>query len=479
MTAGVATGVFPSVRAVVTTGIYCRDGCPARPAGRNVRPYPAAVAAAAAGYRPCLRCRPDRRADGLTWLEAPELVRRALVAIADGGLDEATEDDLAVRLGVSARHLRRLFAEHVGATPDGVARSRRAHFARRLLDETDLPLVEVAAHAGFGSARQLHRVLTDLFGFPPSELRARRQRGDRLVADGGLALRLPVGAPVAWPATLAHLAARAAAGVESVAGDRYRAVLDLHGNPSVVEVGPGDDGSHLRLVVHLPRFEPLLDVVTAVRRLLGLDRPVVAATPLAGDPVIGPLAAGRPGLRAMGSADRFSGAVRIVLGQQVSVAAAATLASRLAHAAGTPVDGLGGWGLDRTSPGPAAVAALDPAALAMPRRRAEAVIGLGRAVADGVVALDDPDVERVRAALWALPGVGPWTVEVIAGRVLGDDDAFAAGDLGLRKALATDGTVPTAADAAIRAERWRPHRTLAAAHLWASLAPGLGERPPG
>src|SRR5882757_1316753 len=186
---------------VVTTGIYCRPGCSGNPLVRNTRPYTSAAAAEAAGFRACLRCRPDREpVPG--WVEAPELVCRALRAIADGALDDTTEDELAQRLGVSARHLRRLFDVHVGATPAEVARSRRAHFARRLLDDTDLPLTRVAAAAGFNSVRQFNRVMKDVFRFTPNDLRARRHAPDRLVADGGLELRMPYRPPLAWSSIL-------------------------------------------------------------------------------------------------------------------------------------------------------------------------------------------------------------------------------------------------------------------------------------
>ena len=218
---------------VVTTGIYCRPGCAGTPLARNTRPYTSAAAAEAAGFRPCLRCRPDREPVA-GWVEAPELVCRALRAIADGALDDATEDALAARLGVSGRHLRRLFDVHVGATPAEVARSRRAHFARRLLDDTDLPFARVATAAGFNSVRQFNRVMKDIFRFTPQELRARRRRPDRLVADGGLELRMPYHPPLAWTALLQFLGPRAMPGVETIDLDNggiYRRVVELGARP--------------------------------------------------------------------------------------------------------------------------------------------------------------------------------------------------------------------------------------------------------
>src|SRR6476619_2650835 len=226
-----------SFTGVVTTGIYCRPGWPATPLRRNMLPFEHAAAAEAAGFRPCLRCRPDRVTEP-GWIAAPELVCRAMRCIADGALDGATEDDLATRLGVSARHLRRLFAEHVGATPSDVARARRAHFARRLLDDTDLPSVQLAPAAGFNSVRQMNRVMSDVFRFTPTELRARRREPDRLVVDGGLELRVPYRAPLAWRELLSFLAPRAMPGVETIDLENgvYRRVVELGDSPGVIEV---------------------------------------------------------------------------------------------------------------------------------------------------------------------------------------------------------------------------------------------------
>ena len=255
--------------AVVTTGIYCRPGCSARPLPEHVRPFELAAAAEAAGYRACLRCRPYRTAP-TTSLEAPELVCRAVRLITDGVLDDGGEADLASRLGVSARHLRRLFVEHVGATPDQLARSRRAHFARRLLDDTDLTITEIAFASGFGSLRQMNRTFVEIFRARPTDLRRRRRASDRLVADGGLLLRTPTPPGYDWAATVAQLHDRAIPGVESVAGTTYRRTIVVDGDPAVVEVDAGDD-DNLLVRLHLPHWEGLIHVVQRVRRLVGLD----------------------------------------------------------------------------------------------------------------------------------------------------------------------------------------------------------------
>jgi AraC family transcriptional regulator of adaptative response / DNA-3-methyladenine glycosylase II len=454
-----------ALSAVVTTGIYCRPGCPARPDPRNVRAFEAPAAAEAAGFRACLRCRPYREAPAPAWTAGPELVCRAVQLILDGALDDGTEDDLGARLGVSGRHLRRLFTASVGATPDEVARSRRAHFARRLLDDTDLSVTEVAFAAGYGSVRQLNRACRDVFRAAPSELRARRRVADRLVADGGLRLRLPFRGPLDWDHLLRFLAARAIPGVEAVdlAGDggdgTYRRTIVVDGDPGALEVTRGGD-DHLLLTAHLPHWEGLIHVVHRVRVLCGLDLDVDAATAhLRRDPVLAPQLRARPGLRVPGAWDGFETGVRAILGQQVSVAGASTLTGRLVDRLGTPVPGLEPLGLRATFPSPATVAGGDLDGLGLPAARANAVRTFATAVTDGTVALDGRlPLDELVARLTALPGIGPWTANYLALR-LGERDAFPAGDLVLRRAHP---------DLASASEAWRPWRALAAMHLWAA-----------
>jgi AraC family transcriptional regulator of adaptative response / DNA-3-methyladenine glycosylase II len=451
--------------AVVTTGIYCRPGCGARPRAENVRTYPLAAAAEAAGFRACLRCRPYRSPHALDWT-APELVCRAVRRILDGALDHGTEEQLGERLGVSGRHLRRLFAAHLGVTPDGLARSARAHFARRLLDDTDLPMLEIAFAAGFGSVRQFNRTCRDVFRAAPGELRARRRSTDRLVADGGLALRLPFRGRLDWDAMLAYLAARAIPGVEAVAGDMYRRTIVVGGSPGVLELEPGGD-DHLMLRAHLPRWEELIHLVERARRIASLDADLEAAAGRLGrDRTIGPLIGARPGLRVPGSWDPFETGVRAILGQQVTVAGAGTIAGRLVRRLGRPVPGLRPFGLTHTFPAPETLAAADLGGVGLTRQRADAVRSFAQAVVEGRIRLDrSASLERLVASIGAVDGLGPWTAQYIALR-LGEQDAFPASDLGLRRALGQR----SAAAVEQLAERWRPWRALAATHLWAADA---------
>lgn len=251
--------------AVVTTGIYCRPGCGARPRSEHVTSFPLAAGAEAAGYRACLRCRPYRTAQPpLAAGTAPELVCRGVQLVLDGALDATTETALAARLGLSPRHLRRLFTEHVGVTPDGLARSARTHFARRLLDDTDLPFADIAFAAGFGSVRQFNRSCRAVFRMAPQELRARRRRADRLIADGGLLLRLPFTGPLDWPAQLTLLGHRVTPGVEQVSAGAYRRTITVEGHPGVLELTAGG-ADHLLLRLHLPRWQELLHLVGQAR----------------------------------------------------------------------------------------------------------------------------------------------------------------------------------------------------------------------
>ena len=449
---------------VVTTGIYCRSvGCPGQPLRRNTRPFDNAAAAEAAGFRPCLRCRPDRVPEA-GWIAAPELVCRAMHCIADGVLDDMTEDDLATRLGVSARHLRRLFAEHVGATPTEVARSRRAHFARRLLDDTDLPMTKIAVAAGFNSVRQMNRVVLEIFQFTPSELRAKRRAPDRLVVDGGLELRVPYRPPLAWAALLAFLAPRAIPGVETVDLDAnvYRRITDIDGAPGVIEVWDVPREHALRLRAHLPAVEGLVHLVTGVRRLFDLDAdPKTIDRHLSRDPKLRPLVRAHRGMRVPGALDPFELGVRAILGQQVSVPRATALSGALVQQLGRPVDGVAPLGLTHEFPKAAVVAEADLSTLGLTTARVRALHGFAEAIACGHLTLDrGAGLDETVRALCEVPGIGPWTAHYVAMRACGERDAFPASDLALKKELGDD--------PALAAEAWRPWRAYGALHIWAA-----------
>jgi AraC family transcriptional regulator, regulatory protein of adaptative response / DNA-3-methyladenine glycosylase II len=456
--------------AVVTTGIYCRPGCSAQPLAENVRRYKLPAAAEADGYRACLRCRPYRLPQLGVWAGGPELVCRAVGLILNGALDSGTEEELGSRLGVSARHLRRLFVRHLGVTPGGLARSARTHFARRLLDDTDLTVLEIAYAAGFGSVRQLNRACREVFHMAPRELRARRRRTDCLAADGGLLLRLPFSGMLDWEALLDYLSARAIHGVEYVSDGVYRRTIVVEGEPGVLELQQGGD-DHLLLRAHLPRWRELMHIVQRARRIASLDfDPESGAAQLAGDPFIGPLVCARPGVRLPGTWDGFETGVRTIISQHVSVAAANTITGRLVERLGTPVGGLRPLGLSHTFPSPQTLARANLDGLGLTRLRTRAIQSFAAAVESGEIRLDgSQSLERLLASLTAVEGLGPWTAQYLALR-LGERDAFPVTDLGLRRTLERYAGRP--GDFAALGARWRPWRALAVTHLW------LAHRPP-
>lgn len=403
--------------AVVTTGIYCRPGCGARPRTDNVVPYPIAAAAEAAGYRACLRCRPYRQQPRAP-AGAPDLVCRAVQRILDGALDGGTEATLADEFAVSARHLRRRFIEHLGVTPDGLARSARTHFARRLLDDTDWPVTQVAYAAGFGSVRQLNRSCLEIFRQPPNELRARRRRTDRLTADGGILLRLPFTGPLDWDALLAGLAAHVTPGVEYVAGRWYRRTIVVQEHPGVLELGPGG-ADHLLLRLHLPRWHELLHLVGRARRIANLDLHLVAAVNhLPADPQPTPLVSHRSGLRPPGCWDPFEAGVRAILDESSPPPQAQRCAAELAARLGSPAPGLTQLGLTHLFPSARTLATAAPAELRLPPAAAEQVATFSRAVATGELQLTRAQpLPELLTALTGTGGLPAPTAAILAGRL--------------------------------------------------------------
>jgi AraC family transcriptional regulator of adaptative response / DNA-3-methyladenine glycosylase II len=381
--------------AVVTTGIYCRPGCGAKPLAENVRTFELAAAAEAAGFRACLRCRPYRVA-GPIESGSPELVCRAVQLIINGVLDEGTEAALGARLAISPRHLRRMFNDHLGVTPGQLARSRRAHFARRLLDDSELTVADVAFASGFGSLRQFNREMREVFQASPRELRGRRRRADRLAADGGLTMRLPFQPPFDWDGTAGFLADRAVPGVESVEDRVYRRTISLDGGPGVLEVHPGD-ADHLLLRAHLPYWEGLIHVVERAARMVGADAD--------------------PGIRVPGAWGPLEIAIHAIVAQHCALAPARAHMGTLVRNFGQPVPGLT-HGLTHLFPSADVLADADLAVIGLPAATAEAIGLLAAGVAGGDVRLDGSlGLSDLVACLTAIPGIGPTAAHQIALRL--------------------------------------------------------------
>ena len=460
---------------VTTTRIYCRPGCPARrPARANLRFFASAAAAEEAGFRPCLRCRPESAPGSLPWMGTSTTVARALRLIDGGALDEAGVEALASRLGVSGRWLRRLFAEQIGASPLAVARTRRVHFARRLLDQTDLPITDVAFSSGFSSLRRFHHAMRATFRRTPRELR-RSAGGSRPSRphDGVVELRLPARAPFDPAPLLAFLAARAIPGVEEGGARGYRRTVSLGGSRGVLDVRPDAESGGLRLGVTRVETARLIDLVERVIRVFDLraDAALILRE-LSRDPALATTLRGRRDLRIPGAWDPFELAVRAVLGQQVSVRAAATMASRLAAAHGEPLPGGTNGGLSHLFPTADRLADADLSRLGVTRARAATLQALARAVASGhldFMAL--PTLEEAVRRLTELPGIGEWTAHYIAMRALGEPDAFPAGDLGVQRALGLGTSDAHRREGARRAEAWHPWRAYAVMALWTPLEP--------
>jgi AraC family transcriptional regulator of adaptative response / DNA-3-methyladenine glycosylase II len=453
---------------VTSTGIYCRPICPApSPRDANVRYFPTAAAAADAGFRPCLRCRPEAAPGTPAWLGTSAVVRRALALVHDGALDEGSVDTLAERLGIGPRQLHRLFVAHVGAPPLAVALTRRLHFAKRLIDETDFLMTQIAFASGFSSLRRFNDAFLRAYRRPPSAIRRLRQ-ADAALERGEVGLRLAFRPPSGFDDVLRFLAARAIPGVERVEADVYARTVALPSGPAAVVVGPIRGRNELSLRVVGAPATALLPLTTRVRRVFDLSSdPATIGAALRGDPLLRPLVRRRPGLRIPGAWDAFECAVRAVVGQQVSVAAGRTFVARVVERCGTtlarPMQGL-----THLFPSAQALAEADLTGLGLVPARARTLSEVARAVADGRLALDGP-AEEIRAALVRLPGVGEWTAEYVALRALGEPDAFPAGDLVLRR-VAGEGRALTPRALAERAEAWRPWRGYAAFHVWEAAA---------
>ena len=465
--------------AVKTTGIYCRPICPARTAkSENVMFLPTAAAAQEAGFRPCLRCRPEAAPDSGAWRGVSNTgvlntVSRALALIEMGALDDSGMEALAERLGVGERQLRRLFAQHVGAAPVTVAQTRRVLLAKQLIHETRMPFTEIAFAAGFGSVRRFNEVFQGLYRRPPSALRHATKPEQSAGPQGEVTLLLRYRPPYDWPAMLGFLQARAIAGLERIVDDCYYRSISLDGAHGTVAVRPGA-GNALEATIRFPRLASLSAIIARLRRVFDLAAdPEIINGQLAEDPLMSRLTAVRPGLRVPGAWDGFELAMRAVLGQQITVTAAVKLAGKLVQQYGEPLAQLAADrpGLTHVFPQPERVAAADLATLGMPRTRAATLSTVAAAlVADSQLFDTRASLEEAVLKLRELPGIGDWTAQYIAIRQLRETDAFPAGDVGLMQAIAQhEGVRPNAKQLTERAEAWRPWRAYAAQHLWASI----------
>ena len=467
--------------AVTSTGIYCRPVCPApSPKRENVTYFSNAAAAETAGFRPCLRCRPELSPGDDSWRRGDATVARALKLIDQGALAEAPLADLADRVGIGERQLRRLFVDRLGAAPLGVHGTRRLLFAKQLLTETMLPITEVALASGFGSLRRFNAAFLEAYRMAPRDLR-RRPRTD---VGEVLTLRLGYRPPYDFESMLGFLSTRALPAVEVVDADSYARVIappdDAPGQaPGWLRVSAWPGGEHaLQLQLHGVAPSRLLSIVARLRRMFDLDAdPQAIASVLSGDPKLGPLLQRRPGLRLPSGWDGFEIAVRAILGQQVSVAAARTLATRLAHRYGRALETPFAPGLEHIFPAPEALAEADlSTAIGVTRARADTIRNVARALLDGRVDFKPERTLDDFVARWvALPGIGPWTAQYIAMRALGHPDAFPAEDLILRRVASDDDTALTARALLARAEAWRPWRAYCVIHLWRE-ATELAER---
>jgi AraC family transcriptional regulator of adaptative response / DNA-3-methyladenine glycosylase II len=459
--------------AVKTTRIYCRPICPARtPLSKNVMFFPTAAAAQEAGFRPCLRCRPETAPDMGAWRGTSNTVSRGLALIELGALDESSVEELATRLGLGERQLRRLFRTHLGASPLTVAQTRRVLLAKQLVHETHLPMTEIAFAAGFGSVRRFNETFQHMYGRPPSELRRLSGPDTPAAARGELSLLLRYQPPYDWPAMLEFLRARAIPGMERVSGDTYARTFSLDGTRGVVRVRPAA-GNALRVDIRTTKLAILPGIIARLRRVFDLAAdPLAISAHLATDPSLAPLVAMRPGLRVPGAWDGFELAVRAILGQQITVAGAIQLAGRMVAAYGAPMERPDGE-LTHVFPEPSVLAKAPLAsAVGMPASRAATISAVAAALTSNPDLLTARlELEEAVKRLRSIRGIGEWTAQYIALRQLREPDAFPAADVGLLRALADRaGVRPEANELLAKAEKWRPWRAYAAQHLWTSAA---------
>ncbi len=469
------------VTAVLTTKIYCRPSCPVRPPfARNMRFYPAAAAAHRAGFRACKRCRPDASPGSPEWNVRGDLVARTMRLIADGTVEREGVVGLAARVGYTVRQLERLMQSEVGAGPLALARAQRSQMARVLIETTDMPFSDVAFAAGFSSIRQFNDTVRMVCDRTPTLLRQRaRTRADRAAAVGTglMSLRLPVRAPFAYEGLFGHLAASAIPGVEEVRHGAYRRTLRLPHGTGIATLRPHPD--HVRCQLVVDDFRDVAAAIARCRRLLDLDAdPEAVVDALSADQDLCALIAKAPGQRIPRTFDEHELAIRVVLGQQVSMEAACTHAGRIVAAYGRPIDDADGQ-LTHVFPATEDLADIDARYLAFPKSRRRTLALLIAALNSGDIVLDSGcDWNRAREQLLELPGIGPWSTEMIAMRGLGDPDAFPASDLGVGVAARQIGLPSTPRQLIERSIRWRPWRSYATQHLWTALNHSVNQWPP-
>jgi AraC family transcriptional regulator of adaptative response / DNA-3-methyladenine glycosylase II len=459
--------------AVTTTGIYCRPFCPApTPRRQNVQFFQTAAAAQEAGFRPCLRCRPETAPELAFWQGSSHTVTRALGLIEAGALDEANVEALAARLGIGERQLRRLFRQFLGASPISIAQTRRILLAKQLIQDTRLPMTEVAAASGFGSIRRFNETFLALFKQPPGTLRRAGISDQSVAATGTITIKLGFQPPYDWEPILSFLRPRAIPGIEVVSGDRYARTIAFGGQHGVLLIERAEKNC-LKATVRFPDLRRLPTIVARIRRVFDLaSDPVAIGEHLSRDPFLAPLVARRPGLRVPGAWDGFELAVRAILGQQITVSAATKLAGSLVACHGEAIDDPAALelGLSHVFPTPRQLACADLSAIGMPTTRRATITSLAAAVvADKLIFGPRRSLEDAIARLRTLPGIGEWTAQYIAMRELREPDAFPAADIGLLRAMrGGDGRRPSPAELLAHAEKWRPWRAYAALHLWSS-----------
>jgi AraC family transcriptional regulator of adaptative response / DNA-3-methyladenine glycosylase II len=447
---------------VIGSGVYCRSICPAPTAKeKNIRYFPSASAAAEAGFRPCLRCRPESSPGTPAWLGTSVTVSRALRLIGESGLEDGGVEVLAKRLGVGARHLRRLFLRHLGATPIAVAQTRRLHFAKKLIDETSLPMNQIALASGFGSVRRFNDGIRRVYHRTPTQIR-RLARKKNTQPGHHYVFRLHFRPPYHWEGMLLFLAQRATPGVEVVKDGKYRRTISLNGRHGYFEVSLDQGHEALRVRIEFGEPRSLFFIVERIRKMFDLGADWAAIAPsLKSNPVLARSVEADPGVRVPGCWNGFELAVRAILGQQITVKGATVMAGRMAHSFGAPLSGPDG--LTHLFPSAEVLADANLEDIGLTGARAETIRALARAVRrddinfEGVV-----DSDAFLDRLCKIPGIGKWTAQYVAMRALGEPDAFPSSDLGLLRAI--DLTSPR--ELAQQAETWRPWRAYAAIYLW-------------